>query len=457
MMSLAENLLNSLDNSARLSTGEEPHIVVGEDRVITVPQKLKLIAVKGDKDIETVTIDCVRFWDGHDLATFSISIYYTLPNGKTSTYTPNKKTIYDDYFSFDWLIGQKITSYVGGLKFWVVAQQANANGVISRQWSSLKNSEMSIADGGTFVTLPDSPDNEEEITKITFTIAGTSYEADEGMTWREWVNSDYNVDNFDYIGDYGYIAKTWDVETDTGEIVSYNGTPVLEEGNTIVANRAYTLTTIETEEPEETKTTTVILKNMDETIYGRYTTTSATPKIAWTQNAQGVYVHAYDDGEGGVYGQIYEWIVVENISFYGLSTQNDGNVTGANDIPAMQSADLVAGNTYVYYIIMIDLSGGSGGGGSTVTPTNHPFYINGDTYYKSSMSTSWEDWVGSTYNTGGFFIDTTWGGEGVELVASAITDNSITLVSTTTDYNGRVLPKQTILDTGEYYLVTDGE
>lgn len=33
---------------------------------------------------------------------------------------------------------------------------------------------------------------------ITFTIAGTSYQAEEGMTWGEWVESDYNTDGFVY-------------------------------------------------------------------------------------------------------------------------------------------------------------------------------------------------------------------------------------------------------------------
>ena len=31
---------------------------------------------------------------------------------------------------------------------------------------------------------------------ISFTIEGTSYQAEEGMTWKEWINSDYNTDGF---------------------------------------------------------------------------------------------------------------------------------------------------------------------------------------------------------------------------------------------------------------------
>ena len=90
-MSLAENLLNSLDETAyenmRIAgSGEEEHIIVGQDRSITVPNALKTIAVKGDKDVEPATIDCVRYWDGNDLSTFAIYLNYILPNGDEGTY-----------------------------------------------------------------------------------------------------------------------------------------------------------------------------------------------------------------------------------------------------------------------------------------------------------------------------------------------------------------------------------
>jgi hypothetical protein len=34
-----------------------------------------------------------------------------------------------------------------------------------------------------------------DVNLITFTIDGTEYQAEEGMTWGEWVDSEYNVDN----------------------------------------------------------------------------------------------------------------------------------------------------------------------------------------------------------------------------------------------------------------------
>lgn len=153
-MSLAENLLNSLDETAYENSRiagfepEEAHIVVGQDRVIIVPNNLKTIAVKGDKDIETVTFDCVRFWDENDLSTFAIYINYILPNGDEGTYIPKNITKLDDIFTFDWEIGSEITYVSGKLTFWIVAKLTDDNETLIKQWSSLQNSDCSIAQGG---------------------------------------------------------------------------------------------------------------------------------------------------------------------------------------------------------------------------------------------------------------------------------------------------------------------
>ncbi len=68
---------------------------------------------------------------------------------------------------------------------------------------------------------------------ITFTIDGDSYQAEEGMTWEEWVNTAYNTDNY-YVG-YEF----------SNEILSSKAYPVKVNGNyvyaddVIIANGAY--------------------------------------------------------------------------------------------------------------------------------------------------------------------------------------------------------------------------
>ena len=84
-MSQASELLNSLPTPTA-TTAEEAHIVVGEDRFITVPNSLKRLAVQHDHNVETVTFDCPRFWDGLDMSEMTVYINYMLPNKQKAAY-----------------------------------------------------------------------------------------------------------------------------------------------------------------------------------------------------------------------------------------------------------------------------------------------------------------------------------------------------------------------------------
>lgn len=158
-MSLAENLLNTLPDGENnmVRTGgsvEEGHITVDERRIIHVPEELRAIAVTGDKDIETVTIDCVRYWDGHDLSTFDIYLNYTLPRSsagkpKEGSYSvpPESITVSESIFSFDWTIGKEIAKVPGTLVISISAVETDSYGDEIRQWGSFPNNEMSIIEG----------------------------------------------------------------------------------------------------------------------------------------------------------------------------------------------------------------------------------------------------------------------------------------------------------------------
>lgn len=81
----------------------------------------------------------------------------------------------------------------------------------------LKNWLYGVSSTGTFVkhpdmtTLPTSTSGipsgwtvEDYVEKnlITFTIDGVEYQAEEGMTWKEWVDSEYNILNYGIFNDY---------------------------------------------------------------------------------------------------------------------------------------------------------------------------------------------------------------------------------------------------------------
>ena len=135
-MSQVDDILNNLseDEIALYSAGdtpEEEHIVVGDDRVITVPDSLKRIAVQWDHDIETVTFDCPRYWDGHDLSTMIIYINYLCPSGYLGTALVENVRVDEantDLIHFEWTI-------------------SDAYGSNRHHWNSELNREMYVSEG----------------------------------------------------------------------------------------------------------------------------------------------------------------------------------------------------------------------------------------------------------------------------------------------------------------------
>ena len=176
-MSLAENLLNSLETTNSTSSysalNEEPHIVVGADRNIIVPQSLRKIAVTGDTGVETVTFDCVRYWDGNDLSTFAIYLNYVLPDRSIGTYIPKSITANDgeDVFHFDWEINRYMTKSNGTIAFSITAIKTKLNEsgetVVDKQWGSFPNTECSIVDGIDIANVPDNEETEDILAQIT--------------------------------------------------------------------------------------------------------------------------------------------------------------------------------------------------------------------------------------------------------------------------------------------------
>jgi len=68
---------------------------------------------------------------------------------------------------------------------------------------------------------------------ITFTIAGTEYQAEVGMTWAEWCESEYNTGgNYEVRGSYVYVTGTYSQ-------ISYNGANDLPSSSIIMSGCAY--------------------------------------------------------------------------------------------------------------------------------------------------------------------------------------------------------------------------
>lgn len=71
----------------------------------------------------------------------------------------------------------------------------------------------------------------DEINLINFTIEGVSYQAEEGMTWLDWINSKYNIDGYYQNGSVTNIVYA--PQENYGFTVGYIDTELIEDGDTI--------------------------------------------------------------------------------------------------------------------------------------------------------------------------------------------------------------------------------
>lgn len=153
-MSQAEELLNSLsENDVALNTANpesEGHIVVDSDRFITVPDKLKRIAVANDHNIETVTFDCPRYWDGHDMSTMKVYINYSSADGSLGCYLADNVSVDENdsnIIHFDWVITRSVAAAKGEIAFLVCIKKTDANGNEERHWNSELCRDMYVSEG----------------------------------------------------------------------------------------------------------------------------------------------------------------------------------------------------------------------------------------------------------------------------------------------------------------------
>lgn len=153
-MSQADELINGLSNEEfalyTANPTEEQHIIVDENRIITVPSELKKIAVQYDHNIETVTFDCIRYWDGHDMSTMNVYINYTRSDKYTGCYLADNVRVDEadnSIIHFDWTISRNVTESVGPLTILVCIKMVDADGNEVNHWNSERNTDMIISQG----------------------------------------------------------------------------------------------------------------------------------------------------------------------------------------------------------------------------------------------------------------------------------------------------------------------
>lgn len=154
-MSRADELLATLaddgDFAYPINSDDEAHIVIEPDRTITVPESLRRIAVQYDHNIETVTFDCPRYWDEHDMSTMPMYINYLLPNGKTGIYAVDTVRVDEtdpSIMHFDWTISSYVTQTPGYISFLVCVKKVDIETAeITNHWNSELCSQLYISEG----------------------------------------------------------------------------------------------------------------------------------------------------------------------------------------------------------------------------------------------------------------------------------------------------------------------
>lgn len=134
---------------ASLNT-EEPHIIINSDRSVTIPEELKNVAVQYDHNIETVTFDCPRYWDGNDLSKMIVNINFVRPDKYEDTYVCKNVTVDSDdpnIMHFDWTISRSVTEVSGTLTFIVCVRKSYIDGETSQVWHSQKCDTCTILPG----------------------------------------------------------------------------------------------------------------------------------------------------------------------------------------------------------------------------------------------------------------------------------------------------------------------
>lgn len=204
-MSQADELLGSVSEPVLTlaNTETEPHIVIGDDRVVTVPKELKRIAVQYDHDVETVTFDCPRYWDSLDMSQLDVYVNYMRKDREIGCYKAMNVVvdkIDSKLMHFDWTISRNVSLVKGELKFLVCIKKADEDGNEENHWNSELNSEMYISEGletGETVIEPypdilSQWDDEVQAVKDILLKARDSGELD-GATFTPSVDADGNL------------------------------------------------------------------------------------------------------------------------------------------------------------------------------------------------------------------------------------------------------------------------
>lgn len=101
----------------------EEYCVIGHDlRKITMPSNLSIAGVENDSDVHVIYFKCPRMYGPTDLSEFDFRINYLNANNEGDIFPILEKNVYEDYITFEWLVGHHACKYQGNIRFIVCAR-----------------------------------------------------------------------------------------------------------------------------------------------------------------------------------------------------------------------------------------------------------------------------------------------------------------------------------------------
>lgn len=184
-----------------MATNNRPHMVVNDDRTITVPEELKLLAMQYDHNMESVTFDCPRYWDDKDLSELDIYINYETPDGKPGSHKCTEvavDTTDETMIHFVWTILAPVTMLPGNIMFLVCSQRMNEEYAVEKRWHTQPCTECKIMKGlscrnedtDNAVVVPDNYNIDSKLAELK-----TEIENVKGMFLNYDSNGNFIVDN----------------------------------------------------------------------------------------------------------------------------------------------------------------------------------------------------------------------------------------------------------------------
>lgn len=228
----------------------EPHIVIAKDKTVIVPDELKSISTQYEKNIETVTFDCPRYWDEHDLSTMRMYINFRRADGVEAANmcgTPVVDETDENIVHFDWTISDFATYAKGKLSFVACAKMVDGEGVLQNRWASRLCQDMEILEGiepNYAEILEPSADIIEQLLYKLDTAAAVAVDAAEraiAAAQSATVINKNMLDNWyfadpvnqrgktEYTGT-GYTIDRWAMDTNNVVLLQNNGIRVIFSG-----------------------------------------------------------------------------------------------------------------------------------------------------------------------------------------------------------------------------------